>query len=54
MVKIFKALSIEELEKQVNDFEIEYERVFDFSEHSISHADGSYIMCVTISNKWFI
>ena len=54
MVKIFKALTVESLEDKVNEFETEYQRVFDFHEHSITYADGQYLMCVSITSKWFI
>ena len=54
MIKIFKALTVEALEEKVNNFEVEYEKLFDFHEHSISYADGNYLMSITITKKWFV
>lgn len=51
MIKIFYALSLEELEKKVNDFEKEYNGVYSFSQHTIAYGNGKYIMSVEVSLK---
>lgn len=54
MVKIFSALSIKELEQQVNNFENNNSHLYYFSEHSISHYNGEYVMSVVLAHKEFI
>lgn len=51
MVKIFSSDSLEDLEKQVNNFEKEYEGVFYFREHTISCSEGLFFMSVVLANK---
>lgn len=51
MVKIFSAYSLEDLEKQVNNFEKEYEGVFYFHEHAISYSEGLFLMSIVLANK---
>lgn len=53
MIKIFSALSLEELEDMVNNFTKADGRKYEITNHSISHCNGVYVMSVVLHDKYY-
>ncbi len=53
MIKLFSARSLAELEEDVNQFEQANVGTYFFEEHSVTYANGIYIISVKLDKKDF-